>query len=114
MLRREALASRNPYVTSLTRVMDAAAQAGAVGAVGVLRDYPESTAYHNEYYRRTLLTLPGVWVTRATGEALRRTLADHGRLSYLRTLRVEPARLGQEAGLVGAAALFDDAYWSTS
>ncbi|MBM0126400.1 M28 family peptidase [Pimelobacter simplex] len=74
MLNREALASRNPYLTSLTRTMREAAAAGALGVVGVLRDYPESLGYHNEYYRRTLLTLPGAWITRSTGEAVRRRL----------------------------------------
>ncbi|MFN2538214.1 MAG: ROK family protein, partial [Mycobacteriales bacterium] len=43
---------------------------------------------------------------------LRRTLAEHARLSYARDVRVEPARLGQEAGLLGAAALFEPPYWS--
>lgn len=36
---------------------------------------------------------------------VRATLAEHARLSYLRTLRVEPAKLGTAAGLYGAAAL---------
>ena len=77
VMRRDVMASRNPYVTSLTRVARAAAAAGAVGLVGVLRDYPESLSYHNEYYRRTLVTLPGVWVTRRGGESLRETLRTH-------------------------------------
>ncbi|MCW2543682.1 MAG: hypothetical protein JWM40_1234 [Frankiales bacterium] len=51
---------------------------------------------------------PSLWPT------LRRTLAEHGRLSFLRTLQVEPARLGQEAGLIGAAGLFEDQYWNGS
>ncbi|MEU5690687.1 ROK family protein [Actinosynnema sp. NPDC020468] len=38
-------------------------------------------------------------------EPLRRTVAEHAGLSYLDGLRVEPARLGGRAGLVGAAAL---------
>lgn len=74
MLNRDALGSRNPYITSLTRTLRDAAAAGAVAVVGVLRDYPESLGYHNEYYRRTLLTLPGVWITRAAGDTLRRRL----------------------------------------
>lgn len=74
MLNREALGSRNPYLTSLTRTMRDAAAAGALGVIGVLRDYPESLGYHNEYYRRVLLTLPGAWITRGAGEALRRRL----------------------------------------
>jgi glucokinase len=38
-------------------------------------------------------------------EPVRATLATHARLSYLRGLRVEPAKLGTAAGLYGAAAL---------
>ncbi|MFC4854967.1 ROK family protein [Actinophytocola glycyrrhizae] len=38
-------------------------------------------------------------------EPVRATLATHARLSYLRDLRVEPAKLGGAAGLYGAAAL---------
>jgi len=38
-------------------------------------------------------------------EPVRATLAAHARLSYLRALRVEPAKLGTAAGLYGAAAL---------
>ncbi len=74
VLRREVLGSRNPYVTSLARTMTEAAAAGAVGVIGVLRDYPDSRNYHNEYYRRTLFPLPGAWVTRAEGARLRRLL----------------------------------------
>lgn len=74
MLRRDVLASRNPYVTTLTRVARDAARGGAVGLVGVLKDYPESLSYHNEYYRRTLLELPGVWVTAAGGASIRASL----------------------------------------
>ncbi|ATE57811.1 ROK family protein [Actinosynnema pretiosum] len=38
-------------------------------------------------------------------DPVRETVAAHARLSYLDGLRVEPARLGSRAGLVGAAAL---------
>lgn len=38
-------------------------------------------------------------------DPVRETLAEHARLSYLRGLRVEPAKLGPAAGLYGAAAL---------
>ncbi len=75
VMRRDVLASRNPYVTSLARTMTEAAAAGAVGVIGVLRDYPDSRNYHNEYYRRTLFALPGAWVTRAEGARLRGLLA---------------------------------------
>lgn len=78
MLRRDVLGSRNPYVTSLARTMTEAAAAGAVALIGVLRDYPDSARYHNEYYRRTLFSLPGVWITRAEGLRLRDLLSSRG------------------------------------
>lgn len=103
MLRHDVLRSRNPYVTSLTQVVSAATEAGAVGVVGVLRDYPESVRYHNEYYRRSLLQLPGVWVTRSTGATLRGLLrrdteaelelvVDRERVSSRTVLGVIPGR----------------------
>lgn len=76
VLRRSALSDRNPYVTSLTRVMNQAKHGGAVGVAGVLADYPESIGYRNEYYRRSVMGLPGVWTTRATGAAIRRQLRE--------------------------------------
>lgn len=88
MLRRDVLSAKNPYITSLTRVMSQAGAAGAVGVIGVLRDYPESLAYHNEYYRRTLLELPGVWITRDAGTGLRARLTTTSRAEVtLDTLR---------------------------
>lgn len=71
MLRHPVMRARNPYVTSLGRTMTAARAAGAAAVIGVLRDYPESTRYHNEYYRRTLFALPGMWITRDEGERVR-------------------------------------------
>lgn len=38
-------------------------------------------------------------------DPIRETLAEHARLSFLDTLRVEPATLGGQAGLIGAAGL---------
>jgi glucokinase len=38
-------------------------------------------------------------------DAVRETLAEHARLSFLDTLRVVPATLGGQAGLIGAAGL---------
>lgn len=51
--------------------------------------------------------VPSLWPT------LRLSLAEHAKLGYLESLRVKRVALGQEAGLVGAAALFAaaDAYW---
>ncbi|MFJ4166929.1 M28 family peptidase [Microbacterium sp. NPDC089698] len=66
--------SRNPFQTSMLRVLRAAEKAGAVGVVGVLRDYPESLAYRNESFPEEPMGLPGVWVTLETGRALRARL----------------------------------------
>lgn len=68
------LDSRNPFQTSMTRVMTAAAKAGAVGAIGVLRDYPESVNYRNEYFADEPMAIPGVWITRSAGEQIRHRL----------------------------------------
>jgi glucokinase len=43
-------------------------------------------------------------------DPLRQALAVHARLAFLRGLRVVPAELGGDAGLVGAAALLDSAH----
>lgn len=74
LMRREVLGARNPYVTTLTKVMSDAAQHGAVAVIGVLRDYPEDIGYHNEYYRSTLLSLPGVWISQRRADQLRTAL----------------------------------------
>jgi glucokinase len=42
-------------------------------------------------------------------EPLRDALASHARLEFIRGVRVVPAALGGDAGLVGAAALVDTA-----
>jgi len=55
-----------------------------------------------------------------TGELLfgplRRAFDEYGRMDFLRGLTVVPAGLGQDAGLVGAAALVlkGERYWSSS
>ena len=40
--------------------------------------------------------------------------AEHARLDFVRDVRIVPAALGQDAGLIGAAALIlaGDRYWS--
>ncbi|MGW4409183.1 ROK family protein [Nonomuraea sp. NPDC004702] len=47
---------------------------------------------------------------------LEEALRDHARMGFARRLKVVPAALGQEAGLVGAAALLlaGDAYWPST
>lgn len=68
----------NPYLTSLESTVRAAQAAGAVGFVGVLRDYFNSNRYHNEYYRKLAMTIPGMWVTKAEGARLRALLPGRG------------------------------------
>ncbi|KAA1378812.1 M28 family peptidase [Aeromicrobium fastidiosum] len=64
----------NPYVTSQTKIVDEAQQAGALGVIGVLSDYFDSNRYHNEYHRRSPMTAPGVWITKKEGARLRSLL----------------------------------------
>ncbi|RUP39522.1 MAG: M28 family peptidase [Gordonia sp. (in: high G+C Gram-positive bacteria)] len=68
----------NPYLTSLESTVRAAQAAGAVGFVGVLRDYFNSNRYHNEYYRKLAMTIPGMWVTKADGARMRALLPASG------------------------------------
>ncbi|MGC4933142.1 M28 family peptidase [Gordonia sp. DT30] len=74
----ETMLAANPYLTSLESTVREAQQAGAVGFVGVLDDYFDSNRYHNEYYRRLAMTIPGMWVTRADGARMREMLARQG------------------------------------
>jgi glucokinase len=43
-------------------------------------------------------------------DPLHEALATHARLDFIRDLRVLPAELGGDAGLIGAAALLDSAH----
>lgn len=70
------LFAANPYITNQAAVVDAAQAAGALGVIGVLTDYFDSNQYHNEYYRRSPMTIPGVWVTKKEGVTLRALLAE--------------------------------------
>ncbi|GGT18195.1 ROK family protein [Nonomuraea spiralis] len=47
---------------------------------------------------------------------LEESLREHARMGFARRLKVMPAALGQEAGLIGAAALLlaGDAYWTST
>ncbi|CCQ17347.1 putative uncharacterized protein [Rhodococcus sp. AW25M09] len=73
----ELLFGANPYVTSLESTVRAAQAAGAVGFVGVLAEYFDSNRYHNEYYRRLAMTIPGMWVTRNEGARVRDLLPQN-------------------------------------
>ena len=61
----------NPFVTSYASTVERAMEDGAVGFIGVLSDYFDSNKYYNEFYRRTQVTIPGVWVTRKEGARIR-------------------------------------------
>lgn len=63
--------SRNPFQTSMTRIIRDAALAGAIAVIGVLRDYPESVNYRNEHFADEPMPIPGVWITRSAGEQIR-------------------------------------------
>lgn len=65
----------NPYITTFTDAVRAAQDGGAVGFVGVLADYFASNRYYNEFYRRQVVKLPGMWVTKAEGARIRGQLA---------------------------------------
>ena len=65
----------NPYITTFTDAVKAAMDAGAVGFVGVLADYFDSDRYYNEFYRKLVVTIPGLWVTKKQGARLRALMA---------------------------------------
>jgi len=65
-----------PFGPDVHWVMEASMAAGAVGFVGVLANYPgDSHAYYVPYDAEPR-AIPGVWVSRSAGEALRRRLAQ--------------------------------------
>jgi hypothetical protein len=70
------LLTANPFVTTYSEVLNAAMDAGAVGFIGVLVDYFESNQYHNEYYRKTDVTIPGFWVSPDEGARIRQLMAN--------------------------------------
>lgn len=69
------LTQANPYITNFSSAVKAAQDAGAAGFVGVLGDYFDSHEYNNEFYRRLVVKIPGMWVTKAEGAKLRAQLA---------------------------------------
>ncbi|MEE3128114.1 MAG: M28 family peptidase [Actinomycetota bacterium] len=78
----------NPYITSLAQTIDVLQLAGAAGMIGVLADYFDSNEYHNEYYRRSPMTIPGYWVTKDEGARVRELLRDDPRA----TMRLDIVR----------------------
>lgn len=104
LLRRDVLGARNPYVTTLTKVMREAAKGGAVAVIGVLRDYPEDIGYHNEYYRRSLLSLPGLWISERNSLKLRTALRSDPRATLTLVANRERVMARSVVGvLVGAS-----------
>ncbi len=68
------LLATNPYITTLSQTIQALEAAGAAGMIGVLADYFDSNKYHNEYYRRTPMRIPGMWVTKREAASMRALL----------------------------------------
>ncbi len=64
-----------PYLTNFVDVTQRAMDNGAVGVIGVLADYFDSKHYFNEEYRRLQMDIPGLWVTKGEGAAIRAQLA---------------------------------------
>jgi len=68
-----------PYISNFVEVTQRAMDGGAVGVIGVLSDYFDSKYYFNEEYRRLQMDIPGLWVTRGEGDAIRAQIgADPG------------------------------------
>ena len=84
----QTLLTPNPYITSLAQTIDVLQLAGAAGMIGVLADYFDSNEYHNEYYRRSPMTIPGYWVTKAEGARVRELLRTDPRA----TMRLDIVR----------------------
>lgn len=64
-----------PYISNIVDVVQRAMDGGAVGVVGVLADYFDSKYYFNEEYRKLQMDIPGMWVTRSEGDAIRAQLS---------------------------------------
>ncbi len=71
----QTMLTKNPYITSLSSSIKSLQAKGAVGMIGVLADYFDSNKYYNEYYRRTPMTIPGMWITKREAVRLRTLLA---------------------------------------
>ena len=69
-----------PYLSNFKDVIYPAIDKGAVGFVGVLANYFDSNKYYNEAYGYTAgfpksVPIPGLWVTKSDGQAMRDALA---------------------------------------
>jgi hypothetical protein len=100
ILEAQTLLTPNPYITSLPYTIDALQQAGAAGMIGVLSDYFESNKYHNEYYRRSPMTIPGMWVTNKEAARVRTLLADHPRATMRLTTHRREVVARQPIGII--------------
>lgn len=74
MLNSQTLFTANPYLTNYESAAKAAMDNGAKGFIGVLADYFDSNKYFNEHYRRTNVSIPGMWVTKKVGAEIRNSL----------------------------------------
>lgn len=96
----QTLLSANPYITSLTYTIDALQAAGAAGMIGVLSDYFDSNKYRNEYYRRSPMRIPGMWVTKREASRVRALLADHPRATMKLTTHRREVVARQPIGII--------------
>lgn len=97
----ESMLQANPYITNYVAALGRAQAAGAVGFVGILADYFDSNRYHNEYYGRQLVKIPGLWVTRKVGDRMRAQLAQGG--AHRATLQLDGDRRAVTARTVVGA-----------
>jgi hypothetical protein len=64
-----------PFGREIQNVMDPSIAAGAVGFIGVLRDYPGDSCDYYVPYDALERPIPGVWIASSHGERLRERLA---------------------------------------
>lgn len=95
----KALAQANPYITNYSDTLEQARDGGAVGFIGVLTDYFDSNKYLNEFYRRAVISMPGMWVTKTEGARIR-TLTRPAGAAATGTITLEGSREHAETNTV--------------
>lgn len=96
----QTLLTPNPYITSLPQTIDALQAAGAAGMIGVLADYFDSNQYHNEYYRRSPMTIPGMWITKREAARMRTLLAGSSTATMRLTIERRKVVARQPIGIL--------------
>jgi hypothetical protein len=96
----QTLLTANPYITTLPTTIDLLQQAGAAGMIGVLSDYFDSDKYRNEYYRRSPMKIPGMWVTKKEAARIRTLLPEHPRATMRLTTHRREVVARQPIGII--------------